>query len=629
MEALQHPAINYAAAPHRNLQERNEADFHELVRSYLPPHAREDEYLGSIYDLEAERIASGSWGTANKAAVVAKVPYFIRKARAKHHIGEREMQLALRTLLLLIAYGKESMALYERDGCGLYNKRGVKRTQRDMDYNLSSREPGEGGEYVSFSDYSSDGWEDDEASSHSSDSDMDVLAEQFSRLSLSPPQGSCTDYRTLSRVRSALNGNNGEWTGSDDVKGRGKGQKPKQLRGSANSKKSSLAKNLKPLARSIVKEQLGSLVGPNMAQQMYSSGAKMMRGVREKQLVLSSVATQYLKSFTDPFSGSTMGAHIPRPPATLSFKVTSFIRGSFSLGTRGFGFVALAPCLANDRPGVYFTTVGFGAATDCTQCPVSDLTIFNQIGGGLNYPAWAAFSSMPFSSAQLLNISAGVSGNSNDITGRIVSSSLKVQYQGTVLNRQGMYYGYVDPAMDNVLSVAHTANSASSVGYSLASISAKTATEIAKIGENNSMTLVRTTTDPSFDDYARNNSTNLRKLYPYSGGEYYPVTDSGGAFNDSLLNGVASACVLLNGAAGTPVYFEAVQHLEFIGPGVMQALLTESTSDVVGFDAVKTVLEKAQRLIVSDPKATFSNAVKTVMRKENIKFGSGHRSVDY
>lgn len=66
------------------------------------------------------------------------------------------------------------------------------------------------------------------------------------------------------------------------------------------------------------------------------------------------------------------------------------------------------------------------------------------------------------------------------------------------------------------------------------------------------------------------------------------------------MNGAASGLIMMTGVAGQSFYFEAIVHVEYVGAGVTQSLMTYGGADVVGLDVVQDVLAKAQRLAASD-----------------------------
>lgn len=429
--------------------------------------------------------------------------------------------------------------------------------------------------------------------------------------------------------RSSLNGSHGEWTESDDVERRkrgGGGPSTKQSRRrpaaatirpvKSNGKRIRPKKVMKRVAREMGINVASSFVGEDLARYGYQTIARSMR---PKKLVLSVHASRYLLSFTKPFDNSVQQVFIPRPPATRSFKVTGFVRGAGVIGLKGVGFVAITPTLANDEPAVFYSTASYNHAV--LGAPMSDFAIGSPtyMNGNANTPAAVFMSNLPYSTAALTSV--GSTGIVNEISGRIVSCSMRVYYTGTTFNEGGSYYAYADPDLNNVLGGNHT-SAASPTGMSLPDLLSKDATEIVKVTKTSEATLIRLSVDPNMDDYPRTNNSLLRKLYPYSNGEYY----TNGSNTDV---GCSTAVIAIDGTAGQPFYFEMVTHAEYIGPGIVQGLLSDVSNDAVGYDAVKNLLQHAQREVASNPRLTFRQSLNSEMRRQGIVMGSGPRSVDY
>lgn len=609
-----------------------------------------DELLKLQEDM-VEELADVSWGdlaipnptTASLDAVVERIPYYILKQVGKQRAFVLRTQRSdnpsgtrlayrtcgllfntLRMLLLLVARGNMTARARDRDSVGGFYRKGVK---RGLDA-WSTREPGEGGDYDwRYDDDSSS----DEGSVYDGDSDCDMedgsavenLTREVSRLSISGNFGN-PDMRWSSQ----LSGSHGEWTESDDVSKRGRrggGTGQRRRPGTIQTVRQQPRRKPKVGRKRLMREtgiaMAANLVGPEMARIGYQTGAKLLKGVRTsiKTLVLSSHASKYLMSFVKPFDNSVHQASIPRPPAVRSFKVTGFIRGAGQIGAQGFGFVAVNPVLCNDRPCAFYTTSSYNHTV--TGAPPSDFSFSTPTykAGGLNFPASVYMSNLPYNFNSLVANSSSV-GSPLEVAGRIVSCSMRVYYTGTTFNEGGSYYAYSDPDVNNVLGDNHT-TAANPLGYSVADLLSKDATEIIKVKNGSEARLVRVCTDPNMDDYPRANTNALRKVSPYSGGEYYnPSSDYVGA---------ANMVIGIDGTAGQPFYFEVVTHVEYIGAGVTQGLLSDTNNDAVGYDCVKNILQHAQREVASNPNKTFARAVAEEMRRQGVAYGTGQRSVDY
>lgn len=608
-----------------------------------------DEML-KLQDDMVEELADASWGTlpipnpstASLDAVVERIPYYILKQVGKQRaallrsrsdapsgtrLAYRTCTLlfqTLRMLLLLVARGSSRTIARDRDHIGGFFRKGVK---RELDA-WSTREPGEGGDYDwRYDDSSSESGTEE---SYCGDSDCDMedgsavedLTTGMRRLSVSGNFGN-PDMRWSSQ----LNGSHGEWTESDDVNkkgGRRNGGGQKRRPGTIQTQRPK-PRRAKTGRKRVMREtgiaMVGNFVGPEMARLGYQAGAKLLKGARMsvKTLVLSSHASKYLMSFIKPFDNSVQQVSVPRPPAVRSFKVTGFIRGAGTIGAQGVGFVAVNPVLCNDRPCAFYTTNIYNSALLGAPPNNFSYSTLTYQSGGNYWPACAYMSNLPYTFNQLVANASSI-GSQVEVAGRIVSCSMRLYYTGTTFNEGGSYYAYSDPDVNNVLGDNHATTDVPS-GYSIPNLLSKDATEVIKIKNGSEARLVRVCTDPNMDDYPRANTNALRKVSPYSGGEYYnPQAD---------YVGTANMVIAIDGSAGQPFYFEVVTHVEYIGTGVTQGLLSDSNNDAVGYDCVKNLLQHAQREVASNPNKTFARAMAEEMRRQGVALGNGQRSVDY
>lgn len=415
----------------------------------------------------------------------------------------------------------------------------------------------------------------------------------------------------------SLNGNNGEWTGSDDVK--------------------ELKRAGKKAARDTLIGAISNVVGREAAKGLYSVGAKTVKytkkkakraktnvksaarnfhpervlSTRQKVCVLGADASTYLQSYLTPFNPRVRQCHVPSSPSYPSYKAMGFVRGSGAIGTNGVGFVAIAPTLVNDKGFVYYSTSAYTRFISAQ--PASEVAL---PGGNTNCPAWSACTNLPYSSTQL---TAGLS--KEKIEGRIVSCSLRAMFTGTELNRSGLVYSYVDADGDNTLGNTHL-SSVIGDGYDIATLSSKEGTEIGVNAKKYTQIVILPPNNNAYD-YTNSNASITRQCFPYAtNGETITI-------NGDTVNGAASGLIMMTGVAGQSFYFEAIVHVEYVGAGVTQSLMTYGGADVVGLDVVQDVLAKAQRLAASDAQKTLESCIHDVMANERVKFGSGKRTVDY
>jgi len=409
------------------------------------------------------------------------------------------------------------------------------------------------------------------------------------------------------------------------------------MKKSKPKKKNYVAKALSAVANVAAREVLSRTMGPTMGDLAHSVGKEFVgsfkKGGRIKKtglalvhkgetvvpkgggkLRLSNLATKLLRAYTHPFSREAEGAHFLDTPNIRSQKVMGFIRGTAVIGTSNFGFIAIAPTLANDTPCVYYTTTAYALAQ--TTPPPSDSA---SITGGANYPAIATMSNLPYTKDQL---NAPIAPNTI-INGRMVSVSLKVSYVGTTLNQSGLSYIYSDPDCDNVLGPSKAAATAPGTtdGYNTSQLSSKLACEIVDFDRKGAALICLPSGIASQTEYPQPASNTWRKLYPYCQGSTYTINGTANTY------GVASSVIAFTGVAGQSVYFEAVIHSEYEGPGVSQALLTSSIADSDGCDAVLGMLQNAQYASGRDPRLTFQQSVSQEMKRQGIIPGRGLRTI--
>lgn len=557
----------------------------------------------------SHELRGNMWGIFDEEDIMSRVPIHFAVAETQLPSDIHRRHLIFTTLLRLLTNSMVDVVPRAIDDYGVYECRGVKRDNTDLHMGTSYCEPGAAGFYIPKVEDKEDELDDTE--------DMEVPSSGDSEYCNEQDQIEIFETCTCKRFKSSLNGSHGEYTESDDVKKTQNKKKPQQ------QLKKMAKKVVKRVARESAIQVAATFVPEPIARYAYKASSKLIRSVvsnrsTEKKLVLSGVASSYLMSHVRPFDSRVSQVCIPRPPATRSFKVTGFIRGTGAIGGNGVGFVAIAPCLSNDLPCLYYTTGAYSPSF--TSQPPNDLAPGNttSANGGTLYPANLDMINLPYSSAQLSN---PVTGTTTAISGRIVSSSLRVFYTGTTLNEAGQYFGYSDPEGTNVLGGAHTTISAGT-GYTTGALGQKDATEIIKVTKNAEMRLIRLGVDPNMDDYPRANNTTARKNYPFCAGEVYTLA----GVSDY---GAANAVVMITGIALQPFYFEMITHAEYIGPGVTQGLLSETNSDAVGYDAVKNVLNHAQREVATNPRLTFEKCLDQEMKRQGISMGNGQRSVDY
>jgi hypothetical protein len=139
--------------------------------------------------------------------------------------------------------------------------------------------------------------------------------------------------------------------------------------------------------------------------------------------MLAQCSKEYLSLQLNPFVASHSSC-LPVPPSLPTQKLTTVVRGTFEIGTLGFGFVTARPvhAVANDDDAVYYS---LGAYTGSTV-----------VASGTGVVA--AASNSPY-------VAADFGSADTELQYRTVSSGLRVRYTGSELNRGGVVLPYCQP----------------------------------------------------------------------------------------------------------------------------------------------------------------------------------------
>lgn len=283
-----------------------------------------------------------------------------------------------------------------------------------------------------------------------------------------------------------------------------------------------------------------------------------------------------------------------------------FLRGVATIGSNGFGFIAVAPCLANDAPSVYFSSSAFNSTT------ISLSTVTPQ-AGTLN----SSMTSLPYTRSQL-TAALGATGAPTAL-GRIVSSGLSVKYIGTELNRAGNIVCFTDPDHSNTNNRSYNDIVARSESEISSPDSDRSKCWISIYGQN--------TSETNYPEIAAAMSfaeVSLRTCYPLSSEE---AINNIGAADAGF--GAVPMVVWVTGVAGQQYQFELVTHCEYIGPST-ESFVSPNTTDADGFQLVQTAAsmmysEKANRPHTPLPKimkSALNMAWKKATSKESLKAGA-------
>lgn len=396
-------------------------------------------------------------------------------------------------------------------------------------------------------------------------------------------------------------------------------------KGKRSKKGGNVGVSAKEVIRSMVREQLTNFVGDTGARAVIAGAGKAVRVVKKRvrdskkkrhpapapnptggnyrssilgnKIVLGKASNDWFNAYLNPFGLRVKSVGIPRPGSSPSMKVTGFVRGTGFIGQKGVGYVYGMPSLASDRACLGVTTNDYDSLN---LGQFSNDTPVNTQYGGPNSPKSGYTVNLPFTFNQL------VSGQAE---GRIVACSLRVYYTGTELSRSGNYYAFVEPDFGQIIGTAHNSVTPPN-GQSTDSLSQQDACEIFPVTRGSEAKIVWIPPKPNLFDYPGNGATQIRKVYPFCEGQ----TQFDGA--------TASSCgtIMITGVPGESFYYEFINHCEYFGPGVNQALLTDSYADVVAFDALSCALSRGVRAAASDRFGDLNKCLMQEVQREGIVY---------
>lgn len=315
---------------------------------------------------------------------------------------------------------------------------------------------------------------------------------------------------------------------------------------------------------------------------------------------LSKCSAKYAYAISDPFSPIATGVCVPSGQATASHKVTGFVRVDSKIGTQGFAFIAISPSGARDAPQLIVSNAGYFPST---------VAILNNTGSGfatgLNV---VSVSNLPYTADNLINKSGE---DSQEVTSRVVSAGVSVQYTGTALNQSGMAYLYRDPAHKNVSITPGTISNAS-----ISSLSSNPLTTVCNFTRERCMVsdFASNSVEMNFignSDLSSGISYRTSLVYPFSGGEGDLSTSSQsvGTLTYSspaavqYYQGVPTTIICVTGQPGQDFHVEYVVHVEYIG-NLAAASYTPTDSDIQGAGMVLEAANGIQQRKTSKPEAS-------------------------
>jgi hypothetical protein len=266
-------------------------------------------------------------------------------------------------------------------------------------------------------------------------------------------------------------------------------------------------------------------------------------------LSMSPCAAHYATAVGAPFSSGAIGACVPTFPARPSFKVHARTLGSLFVGPSAFGFLAIAPSIANNVASAWSSLPSYNQ----TKIDITDLDVTTYV-----------MAANPYASGAFLN-----SATADAMAGRIVSVGIRIRYVGTELDRGGLIYGFVSPTHDNINTLG------------LDKITAYREC-IRRPVNREWTTIVVTAIDmdeceyPDSSQYWILGNTSLATI-----NMLYPFSSLTQATSTLTTTGAPVACFIVTGVEGNEFEFEIIQHSELIGRQV-QPVVTASHADAQG-----------------------------------------------
>jgi len=338
------------------------------------------------------------------------------------------------------------------------------------------------------------------------------------------------------------------------------------------------------------------------------------RAIPVTNVSLSKCALRFAMAICEPFAPEAAGACIPIPPVVDSQKVCVFVRGTGNIGTGGMAFVAISPGMANDSPSVFYSTTAY------TLSDVSILSAVNTLTTGVS----TATANSPYSTNQLTESAANsyIGNNVSELTGRVVSAGLTVQYTGTTVSEAGLTSCYAPSQRENV-----TWDPITSAFPSQSTLGAKRQVDIANFNRSKCSLVVFPTTAEEMNYGASaatmlnsNNTDSLsRVVYPFNATAPIignPVSNFSFSSQSAL---VASPCaiVVITGTIGQSYYFEYCAHLEFAGASA-SAVSTSNDVDRRGAElvmAAAAMIPEKKMVLNTTPWGAFRSALSEVARE--------------
>jgi hypothetical protein len=295
------------------------------------------------------------------------------------------------------------------------------------------------------------------------------------------------------------------------------------------------------------------------------------------QVAMPPCTAKFALACCDPFDPKAKGVCYP-VGGMASQKVHVFNRLDFVAGTGGVGWVILTPSLANNAINAFYTTSGYAGTV------MSPLSANNVLNTGV----LTAVHNGPYTVSNLTPASTA----QQNVEGRIVAVGARFQNTGTLLNRSGVRYCFVEPSHNSVS------------GMGAADLGLQGLCEISAVDEKPCM-ITAFPINTSEESYSNTDTLGVNTtatMYPFSNGFSNLATTYGGStFSYSttgILAGIPIMALFVSGAtSGNSFHVELIQHMEFVGQ-LAGPVSTKSDADVEGakkvVTAASTIVERKQ-----------------------------------
>jgi len=316
--------------------------------------------------------------------------------------------------------------------------------------------------------------------------------------------------------------------------------------------------------------------------------------VKDIQRASGNKASPCLKKWFDcvtkPFSQNAQGACIPSGANMDSNRYFGYVRGDCYIGTKGVGFIAMAPSPYNDVYQVFVTDSTFGGTNS------NIVQAGNLLAAGL---VQLKITNLRFSAYSVLNVQA----NQIDmpLQARIVGGGVKVYYTGTELERSGLMSMYTNPGHNCAIYAPALGTPGSQNASTLGSYQE---TAIVPVSREPYEYPIFPQVDQELDYFKFQGglvgqpSAQTHFAYPWSSGQQaqnaVPQVLNSGVVNDAGTAIIAGSCTTLlffSGQPGQTIHFEIGLHCEAIGD-LTEGMRSPADSDPMGVDALMAAMSR-------------------------------------